>query len=53
MKKTKNDYLLFKAEREKIELEVKELEINYLIEKNIKNEDGRIPTELYDMLPIK
>ena len=47
MKKTKDDYLLFKAEREKIESENKELEINYLIEKNIKNEDGSIPTELY------
>nr|WP_176455316.1 hypothetical protein [Carnobacterium maltaromaticum] len=47
MKKTKNDYLLFKAEREKIESEIKESEINYLVKNNIKNEDGSIPAELY------
>ena len=37
MKNTKNDYLLFKAEREKIESEIKESEINYLVKNNIKN----------------
>lgn len=47
MKKTKIDYLLFKVEREKIESEIKESEINYLVKNNIKNEDGSIPAELY------
>lgn len=32
MKNTKNDYLLYKVEREKIESEIKESEINYLVE---------------------